>query len=169
MKDWLIPSLTGVFTLLGALLAGGFALVVAWTQMSRQDRRERRKLILDKLEALHQVISDYSSACESIVSRAGQRDENAKFPEVDDLWKLVPTQKIRMLTGFYAADLESYLDDIEKSRRLLDSRLRQWRDARTKPGDSKKALDDLQIQNVYLNEKCKQFQQEVVRISKRYI
>jgi hypothetical protein len=108
MKDWIVP----IATLLGVIVGGSISLLNSRIQANRQEARERKKLILEKMERLHAAVNTYALKFESLWNEMIRiRDDNVppefKVPNNSDF------QEIDVLVGFYGRELVAQANDVE--------------------------------------------------------
>ena len=135
-------------------------------QEKDQERRDRKKLILEKLERLHEVISEYVAAYRKIAADAMRFELTGEFKRG---LEPIPLREILMLTGFYVPELKSELKKIQDLCTVFSELLLEWMDAQDVPEQRKKAAGKLILLAGEIAKQCERFQEEVVRISNRYI
>src|SRR5215213_3707706 len=104
-----------VAALVGAIVGGGIAFFNSQLQLREQRLREKKKLLLSKLEELHEVLSQFresyrGSIHERLLTAAGAEKVAGNLPKV-------PIEKLQMLVGFYAPELAEHLRKIEGARK----------------------------------------------------
>jgi len=141
-------------TVIGALLAGSAAWLNSRFQLHNQEKRERKKLFLSKLEELYELVAQFKRSCEMSVVPQGPLN-------VSDIPPL-PIEKLQMLIGLYAPELEFLLGEMFRRHEEFGAALigRLDRDARHD------FLGDIAGTTTLLNLTCEQLQREIVSLSK---
>jgi hypothetical protein len=154
-------------TLVGTLLGGVLGLVNTRMQSSIQIKRERKKLILGKLEELHQVLSQFKQAYWDLFLMA---NSHAAVEELIKQHSAIPTEKLDMLAGFYAPELLTSLDGIEKLSDRYDQVLAQFINWQEKDEETKQAvLTEASSLKQKLDKACGGMQAEVIALSRKYL
>jgi gas vesicle protein len=101
-------------TVIGAIVGGGLALLNAHLQTRRQVQQERRKLILSKLEELHEAISYYRREHQEnlLLVLTMPEGPNSETSQESKERRNLSMERIQMLVGFYAPELSKYLEKI---------------------------------------------------------
>jgi hypothetical protein len=158
-----------VGTIVGALLAGGTAWLNSRSQLRRQEERERKKLILSKLEELYEIVSQFKhSYVKSTTSQLTSLAERRPLEQSDV--PPVPLEKLHMLVGFYAPELEFKLQQLMLRREEFGHVLVK-RVGLEQKGEAmiKSFLVDLRDKSLILNQTCEEIQRDIVELSKKYI
>lgn len=163
MSLWILIAGTLVGTLLGGLLG----LVNTKVQLKTQINRDRERLVLGKLEELHQVLSQFKQAYADLSFMAGS---HAAIEEMIKQHSSIPTEKLNMLVGFYAPELSSKLEAVEQLSREYDNALAQFiqwdeKDEETK----KKTLSTATDLKQRLDRACSEMQSGIIALSRKYI
>jgi len=181
MKEY-IPILTA---LIGAL-AGW---LISRYQLRRQESREKKKLILQKLEELYEALSGFVEGLATIIHRTARANLEAlasKFipkhllpskPAIEG--KIVSEDRIRVLVGFYAPELSDDWNKIEAAsgdfcemmfRSTAQGLLATGEDDRDGEQSVEGGLPVFaqldQLENVY--RMCEEMKKRVVEISEKY-
>lgn len=103
-------------TVIGAIVGGGLTLLNAHLQTRRQVQQERRKLILLKLEELHEAISLFRREHKELLLLVLTMPEgpNTENSQQSNERRNLSVERIAMLVGFYAPELSKYLEKIMK-------------------------------------------------------
>src|SRR5689334_417684 len=165
MSQWI----TIIGSLLGVAVGGGLAWLNSRYQFLRQDERDRKRFILSKLEELHELISEYRQAYNSATA-----DRFATATGADSWYakdgRPLPIEKLRMLVGFYAEDLTSYLGDLEKAGLDVGMMAMQCAKIHRESENTKEQLiKALFSKQQELNSACEKMQKQVVSLSKKYL
>jgi hypothetical protein len=108
VKEWITP----IVALLGVIVGGGIGWLNTRLRLERQEAREKKKRMLEKLESLHEAISRYLYAFTSLATSIVQLQISGKPIDERSLTP-PPLQRLRMLVGFYAPELGDQLKEIE--------------------------------------------------------
>jgi hypothetical protein len=163
-------------TVVGALLAGGAAWFNARSQIRRQDERDRKKYILSKLEELYEAITQLERHYQQLtitemMSLALVDRKLEKPPDVQPL----PLNKIQMLVGFYAPELEPLLELLLKCRddygAVITRRFElMYHEPEPQVEEAmKKCLADFRDRGLSLSQVCESLQKALILLSKKYI
>ncbi len=95
-------------TVVGALLGGSAAWLSARFQLHRQEERERKRLFLSKLEELYEVVAQFKDSYKMSTMSLVKTLTAGEAADMSDLPAL-PIEKLQMLIGFYAPELEPLL------------------------------------------------------------
>lgn len=163
-------------TIVGALLAGGAAWFNARSQIRRQEERDRKNHILSKLEELYEAITQlrrhYAELTITEMMTLAQVDRSAmKPPDMQPL----PLNKIQMLVGFYAPELEPLMEQLLKCRDDYGAVIaRRFELMYLEPEPQieeamKNCLANFRDKGLILSEVCEYMQKALVLISKKYI
>ena len=156
-------------TIVGALLAGTAAWLNSRFQLRRQEERDRKKLVLSKIEELYEIVSQFKHSyvvltTSQLTSLAERRPLNqSEVPPV-------PLEKLHMLVGIYAPELEFKLEQLMKRREEFGSVLvRRVGLERQNDTTMKQFLIDLRGVSLVLNQTCEEMHRDIVALSKKYI
>jgi hypothetical protein len=154
-------------TLAGTLLGGVLGLVNTRMQLKTQLVGERRKLIVGKLEELHQVLSQFKQAFWDLSLMAGS---HAAMEELIKQYSSIPADKLDMLVGFYAPELSASLKKIKQLSGEYVQALAQlvgWenKDEETRQG----ILSATASLKKKLDEACLEMQAGVITLARKYI
>ena len=163
MSLWLLI----IATLGGTLLGGVIGLINTRMQSGIMIRRERQKLILGKLEELHEVLSQFRMGYGDLSLLASS---NAAIEALIKRHAAIPREKLRMLVGFYAPELRAKLNNVEELSGEYDNaliRLLEWK--QTGEETTKGLLADVPVLKQKLDRACAEIQAEVISMSRKYI
>jgi hypothetical protein len=157
-----------VAALVGAIVGGGIAVLNSSLHWREQRSRERKRLLLSKLEELHEVLSQFKEAY-----RAPLHERILSTHDVDTMEHMkslsqVPIERLRMLVGFYASTIMDHLDRLEGAQRNFSRIL--IKSVRLEQGDQlarKEALTGLFAEERKVRRACTDMQTEVIRLSKQ--
>jgi hypothetical protein len=154
-------------TLAGTILGGSLTWLNMRFQLKHQEGRERKKLLLEKLEELHEDLSAYSQSYNQLISaRLETLTNGEKWPA--DSPNLLP--KLRMLVGFYAPELRETLIRVEQCREEGGDVLGKCIGLeRKKESEQKEVVGALFSFQRKLLRACEEMQAEVVALSKDYL
>lgn len=156
-------------TIVGVLLAGWITWLNSRFQLHRQEDRDRKKLFLTKLEELYEIVAQVkqsytmSTASQATTLAARQPVDMSNVPPL-------PVEKLQMLVGFYAPDLEFKLEQLALRREEFGAVLVRRIGLERK--DQRAASDfmrDLADKALILNQTCNEIQREIISLSKKYI
>src|SRR5437667_9789405 len=88
-------------TVIGTFLGGGLTWLNSKFQMRSQTEKDRKRLMLQKMEEIHELLSDYKHSYKMLTAEMLKRyasEELDEFPELP----AIPSERLRMLVGFYA-------------------------------------------------------------------
>jgi hypothetical protein len=163
------PWITVFSTVVGVLLGGGLAWFNSRFQLRYQENRDRKKLILSKLEELYEVISQFRLAY-----RALSKDHMTNLPAGEPMGEIdvppLPTERLQMLVGIYAPELGTHLELVLKSREnygfVFMRRVGLERQSETA---IKQFISDALAEEQHVIRACEAMQKEIVALSKKYI
>lgn len=152
----------------GTVLGGGIAWFNSSFQLHYQAERDRKRFVLSKLEEIHELLSDYKHSYQMLTAEMLKRLASEVFEELPEL-QAIPSEKLKMLVGFYAPELSASFSNVERfgeeyGELIGDHLLREkGREAQ------KKSVSFLLFQSGKIGEACGAMQQEVIHLSKRYL
>ncbi|HEY9286250.1 MAG TPA: hypothetical protein VIP46_22555 [Pyrinomonadaceae bacterium] len=164
----LLPWIGVIGALAGAIVGGSIALLNSRLQLREQRKRERNKLLLSKMEELHEVLSQFrecyrGSIRERLLTAHG-------LEKIEEDMSKVPFEKLKMLVGFYVPELAEHLRKVMDARKSYGGVLiksigleRQGEPA------MKNALAALFVAEGEVSKSCRDMQEEVVKLSKKYL
>jgi hypothetical protein len=163
--SWL--PLIGV--LLGGLLTGRFACLTLWLQLRHQKQQERNKLYREKLQELHEVVSEIKNVYNRTTGAAALSLAGAQ-PFTNRAGPPLPIERLQMLVRFYAPRLESRLQKLLQSREQFAQLLirRVGMEAQTR-ATIQGYLGDLHSVSSDLDRNAEEMQQAIVELSRNYI
>jgi len=152
----------------GAFLAGGAAWFNSRFQMRIQAKHERRKLILQKMEEVHELLSQYKQSYKMLTAEflriyaSGEQELGELEP--------IPLERLKMLVGFYAPVLGPQLQTLEEHSESYGDRVAEHIQLGGKSDTSaqKKRLGFLLLHSETIGKSCEAMQQEVIQLSKSY-
>jgi hypothetical protein len=100
-----------ISTIVGAFLACGAAWLNSRSQLRHQAERDRKKLILEKLEEIHELLSTYKQSYNMLTAACMRAHESGQVEFAE--FEPIPSERLKMLVGFYAPGLERSLKNIE--------------------------------------------------------
>lgn len=162
MSLWLLI----IATLGGTLLGGVIGLINTRMQSGIMIKREREKLILGKLEELHEVLSQFRSGYGDLSLLASS---DAAVEALIKGHAAIPREKLRMLVGFYAPQLWTKIQHVEELSGEYDkalARLLEWKREGAKAEDIPPEVSDLKQK---LDRASAEMQAEVIALSRKYI
>jgi hypothetical protein len=155
--------------LLGVIIGGVLAWVNGRSQAVRREARERKQLILGKLEELHQLLTDVIEYYRC-VTFAHLRDPNKMRRVTSPTIDHVRFDRVDMLVGFYAPELSERLKEAARmaeefahpfTKLLSDDELDETEGASLRSSVLKHSLE--------LIETYEQMQNEIIILSKNYL
>lgn len=163
MSIWLLI----VATLGGALLGGVMGLLNTRMQAKTMFSREREKLILGKLEELHEALSLFARGYADLAVLASS--DAAAVDLLKQHWS-IPEERVAMLVGFYAPALRPRLETVERLSREFDRALarliRSKGEGDEERGAAMAAAEDAGRQ---LERACKEMQAGLISLSREYV
>jgi len=182
MKEW-IKDLLPLF---GVVVGAALGWLSSRYQLRYQEARDRKRLILEKLEELHELLSRYSyglysmmqqstmNELEDISSRIIPPHMMPKRPENDV--EVVSNDRLRALVGFYAPDLTEDLEELEKVGGDFCEMMIRSQASRVLEMLNDKIAQDQKTDDKKLNQQfekvfksCESIQRKVVELSKTYV
>jgi hypothetical protein len=162
-------NMTAWIGIIGVVIGGALTFLSGYIQQQRQIRRDRQKLLLSKLEEIHEVLSQYRLTYRGVMSEIIKGIPNDTPPEFKDL-PHVPTEKLQMLVGFYASELREHLDLIEARRKEYAQLFFKTFGPENELGNTnQRAFAVLTEPSKMLDHACASMQAEVIALSKKYI
>ncbi len=155
--------------LLGVVIGGAIAWLNTRFQTNRQELRERKQLILGKLEQLHQLLTEFIDYSQCLTFKA-IRDPNKLQRVTTPPIEPVPFSRIEMLVGFYAPQLVEYVKKVAAiSEEYAVPFTRLYGDEDLE--DSERALicSSVSRLNREIIETCGKLQDEIITLSKTYL
>jgi len=137
-----MTALVGVIgTLLGVILGGWFAFANARRQQQHQDVREKRRLVLSKIEELFLVLEKHRTLIsrdvslingQHIAETRGETDSELYFEKTSTDDEIPSREKTDMLVLFYVPDVvedyAKFVNTFDVSRRLVLGVLLAYKD-----------------------------------------
>ncbi len=167
-NDILIASIGFAGVAVGAILAGATAWFNSRFQLRYQETRDRKKLFLDKLQELYEVVSRFKDAYSSTtIEQIKTLTASQPLTPPD---RSVPAEKLQMLIGFYAPTLRPQLGELiastEKYTNILVESVGMHR---ASEAERKRQLGLVYRADSELTKKAEQMQMAIVDLSKQYI
>jgi hypothetical protein len=159
-------------TVIGALVGGGLALLNAHLQTRRQVDQDRRKLILSKLEELHEAISHFRHESREtlLLVMAMPTGSNAEGVQQSKERRNLSLERIEMLAGFYAPELsEQLLNTLQKTVSYMDAVVTYGMAKRLGEAHDKNTFDELLSKREKFDSALTLMQMELVKVSKKYM
>jgi hypothetical protein len=159
-------------TVIGAIVGGGLTLLNAHLQTRRQIQQERRKLILSKLEELHEAISHFRHESREalLLMIAMPAGSNAEGIQQSKERRSLSIEKIEMLVGFYAPELSEHLKKIlQETVSYMDKVVAYGAAKRLGEAHDKNIFDALLSKRETLDGALTLMQMELETVSKKYI
>lgn len=126
-------------TVIGTIVGGGLGLVNTRIQMRHQDNRDKRALLLEKLEELYEALSRYRKFYEGLAINAIAKAHGAQQYSIEDIPTL-PTERIQLLLRFYAPNPVDHSIQIESSSKEVLTALLKCMDLGSEPGPVRKKI-----------------------------
>lgn len=156
-----------VATLGGALLGGAMGLLNTRMLTKSMFSRERERLILAKLEELHEALSQFALGYADLALLASSDAEAVDL--LKQHWS-IPEARVAMLVGFYAPALRPKLENVERLSDEFDRAL--GRLVGSKGGDDEErvaAMAAAEDAGRRLERACKEMQAELISLSRGYV
>ena len=109
MNAWI--GIIGI--VIGTFLGGGVSWFNSRFQLRHQAETERKKFILQKMETIHELLSNYKHSYRMLTAEMLKGYASEEFEELPELPE-IPSEKLKMLVGFYASELNDSFQDVEK-------------------------------------------------------
>ena len=158
---------------IGAIVGGGLTLLNAHLQTRRQAQQDRRKLILTKLEELHEAISHLKHAQRELFIQVVTKSNNADVKQQLSERRYLADERIQMLVGFYAlVSSEHLIKTMKASISYIDSmnKLLISASAEQEGGDIKENnFDVLLAKREELEGALTAMQMELENVAKKYM
>lgn len=156
-------------TILGVLIGGGVSWLNSRFQLRQQETKDRKNLLLGKLEEMYGIVSQinqiYSELTSEQLKIVSDRLE-FRVPNSPN----IPIDKLNMLVDFYAFELKSTLlrltrccdayGEVLVNRIGLESRSND---------DIKRFINDLKREDTKLSQACEVMKMHIVKLTKKYI
>ena len=162
---------TLILPLIGVLLGGGISLISVYLQQTYQNKRETKKLKLEKLEAAHKAISKIRKSYAVFTFALSLLLVNEKLAQkqISENNELdVSLYDLEMFVGFYAPIL---LDKVEQLRKLSTDYSNETARVVKDKSDLLKASSnsDLLMKRFEgIDKICKEMQKDLAAISKNF-
>jgi gas vesicle protein len=162
--------ITVVGTLTGAIIGAGIAILNARYQIKTQEKREKNKYIVSKLEDIFESISQFRKSYKEN-SLAWMKTLSSAQSELNLETKTnAPLERLQMLIGFYAPELKPELTKLLECREnygdvLVDNFGVHKKDEQSR----KKYLGALFHEERKISEQCDKIQEGLIFISKKYL
>jgi hypothetical protein len=156
-------------TVVGAIIGGGLSWLNTRFQLKHQEERERKRLLLGKLEETHELLSQYKHSY-TLVTSQHVRMQLTKQPM--DLKELtpIPKEKLRMLIGFYAPELTELLKSLEQaSNEYGDASADHFEAKEKSETERKKTLAGVFQKNNEIDTICDEIQNGLTMLSRKYL
>jgi hypothetical protein len=161
--------MTAWIGIIGVIIGGVLTMLGTQMQLRRQIQRDRQKLLLSKLEELHEVLSLFRQSYKGAYLEALSSVHDFKLPEGVESAP-VPIERLQMLTGFYATELSEYLQKIETCRKEYGGILIKCaRSSKLDEEAREHTLTALSTQQSELQNACSDMQAAVVSLPKKYL
>ena len=163
MSIWVIVAAT----LLGTVLGGIVGIINTRMQAGLQINRDRQKLILGKLEELHEVLSQFRRGYGDLSYLAAS---NAGVEALMKQRSAIPKERLQMLVGFYAPDLSDELRRIGARSREYDAALSRFSELAGAEGEKREDLiaEAVELKR-QLDQACLGMQSGVIALSRNYL
>ena len=103
-----------IATLLGVVLGGGISFIATYLKMQQDDKLDKRKILIARLEEAHECLGKVKEAANLLnVSAMGKLALKVDYQNL--LQEKVPMERLSMLISFYTPSLAEYLKPIEIS------------------------------------------------------
>ncbi len=157
-------------TVIGAIIGGGLALLNAHLQTRRQAQQERRKLILSKLEELHEAISHFRHEHHEMFLRVMAEALNAEGTREAGERRNLSLDRMQMLVRFYAPELSDHLQKaMSETASYLDTAFAYAAAKKSGELEDKNIVDALWSKREDLDGALNLMQMELENVSKKYI
>jgi hypothetical protein len=157
--------------IVGAIVGGGIAFIISRLQLREQRIRERNKLILSRLEEIHEVLSQFMEAYKaSILERISTIQDADAQQRANEGMSKVPIEKLQMLIGFYAPELLPYLQKVEQAKKDYGSAFIKSVGLEDRDEIAQKeTIGVLFAEEGKVRRACIEMQAEVIKLSKKYL
>ncbi len=166
MEQWI----TVIAALAGAFIGGLISYLATLVTIIRQERSEKRAIILEKLEELHLVArsirQEYKEVYGELAGRllAGLRSKEnvSKGP--------LEIGRLAMLVGFYFPSLSLHVDHLELARNKFGEIIMKCITSDNKPSKEREALHEVLDQRYHaVDERCVQLLDAITKIARKKI
>lgn len=157
--------------LVGALVGAAIALLAVWLEGRRQDRQGSKRLMLSKLEELHELVGVFRLSHRREQVAIASHLKGAELPEVaEEEEPPVPTAKLEMLVGFYAPELQEPFDALNRRQEeFIEVYLEVMRSSGPRSEARTTLLQQAREASLALEEACSHLQAEAARAARRYM
>ena len=167
-NELLIASIGLVGVVVGAVLAGAAAWFNSRFQHRYEEQRDRRRLFLEKIQDLYEVVSHYKTAYVRLTAEQIKTITARQPMTVPDV--IVPTEKLHMLVSLYAPTLRPKLEKlIEASEKYSDVLVKTVGMDRQPDAARKSHVADVFRVQTQLRGCIEEMQTAIVGLSKNYI
>ena len=155
--------------LLGVIVGGVIASLNTRFQANRQELRERKQLILGKLELLHQLLTEFIDYSQCLTFKA-VRDPDKMQKVTNPTIEPVAFSRIEMLVGFYAPQLAEYVKKVTSiSEEYAVPFTRLYGDEELDQSQRALMCATVSRLNRDIIDTCESLQDEVIALSKTYL
>lgn len=155
-------------TVIGTFIGGGAAWLNSRFQLRHQTERDRKTFMLQKLEEIHQLLSQYKHSYKMLTAEFLRTFASGQ-QEFGDL-EPIPSERLKMLIGFYAPDLATHLKKVEEQGEGFGELIgKHVLLGESDQSAQKKSLGFLLMQSGEIGRACEEMQQEVIQLAKSYI
>lgn len=157
--------------LVGALVGAAIALLGVWLEGRRQDRQGSKRLMLSKLEELHELVGVFRLAHRRDQVAIASHLKGGELPEVaEEEQTPIPTAKLEMLVGFYAPELQGSFDALNKRQEeFIEVYLEVMRTSGPRSNASTRLLQQARDASLALEDACSHLQAEAALVTRRYM
>jgi hypothetical protein len=157
-------------TVIGAIVGGGLTLLNAHLQTRRQVQQDRRKLILSKLEELHEAISHFRFMHNEVFLQLMTEDLNAEGKLEARERRGLLIDRIQMLVGFYAPELSKHhIKTMKEAVSYMDTVFTYAAAKKLGETQDKNTVDELWSNREKLDGALTLMQMELENLSKKYM
>ena len=164
MNAWI--GIIGI--VIGTFLGGGVSWFNSRFQLRHQAETERKKFILQKMEKIHEFLSNYKHSYRMLTAEMLKRYASEEFEELPELPE-IPSEKLKMLVGFYAPELNDSFQDVEKEGETYGTLIGDHLIRSSSKAEQKKSVAFLLHQPGKIGEACEAMQHDVIQLAKSYI
>ena len=156
--------------IIGVVVGGLLTMLSASVQLRRQIHRDRQKILLTKLEELHQVVYLLRQAYKAADLEALSLAQDKELPNNVKEALFVPIEKLQMLVGIYAPELSNQLEKIESCCKEYGLTQIKYKLSADKRGAADRtAFSVLSSQQTEVQQACAEMQAAIIALARKYL
>lgn len=155
--------------IVGVLVGGGLSWLNSRFQLKQQEIKDRKKLLLGKLEELYEIVSQINQTYSELTSEQLKIVSDRLEFNIPNSPK-IPTDRLNMLVDFYAIELKSTRLRLTKCCEEYGEVLVNRISLELRGNDEiKRFIDDLRREDTKLSQACTVMKMHIAKLTKKYI